>query len=607
LVYLAGYGLQVGGENYFVPVDAKIARDSDLPVEGVRIADYIHQLAAQRLRAGIVVVDAARANPFTLTGGPLASGLALTEPDANTLVAFNAAPGTVAPNEPGPYGAYAQALAETIRAGGLTLPEVFDRVRLRVNQTTRGAQVPWNAQRVAADVMFFERDPGAPQAASAEAAQAQTRAIRDFDPAGAYAAALERDTLQGYEEFLAAFPNDPMAPRVRAIVAARREATIWERSAAADAPNAYWSYLRRYPHGPHAADARRRLAELGADLEPPPAYVAFDTEVPPPMPDEVAYMERPEIAFDDPGFAAPPPVPDYFLPPPDPDFAALPPPFFPDDGFFLPVPVFIAIKVFVRVPRHVVPPRNTAIFANIHNSAAVNRMINRPGGPQSGAPANAAAAIAPSLPPSVQQRASAIGQQGPSGPAAGAIGAPNQAPRSGLPVPPGNATHALPNVGSRSPTALPFNERARPIPIPSGQGAANNAVGNNAASNNAAGNNPVTTTTTPTDRGRRSTIPSTALHALPQPGVLPPRAAPVIVNRPAPPPPAIVNRPPPPPLPAIVNRAPPPAMVSRPQPPAFSRPAPPAIYRAPPPAFRAPPQVVHGPPAARRCGTANCR
>ena len=63
------------------------------------------------------------------------------------LIAFNAAPGTVAPDEQGPYGAYAQALAEMIRTGGLPLPEVFNRVRLRVNETSKGAQVPWDTRR----------------------------------------------------------------------------------------------------------------------------------------------------------------------------------------------------------------------------------------------------------------------------------------------------------------------------------------------------------------------------------------------------------------------------------------------------------------------------
>src|ERR1700756_2242971 len=43
-VYLGGYGLQLEGENYFIPVDAKIARDSDVPLEAIRVSDYTRSL-----------------------------------------------------------------------------------------------------------------------------------------------------------------------------------------------------------------------------------------------------------------------------------------------------------------------------------------------------------------------------------------------------------------------------------------------------------------------------------------------------------------------------------------------------------------------------------
>jgi uncharacterized caspase-like protein len=63
-IYLSGYGVQLEGENYFVPVDAKIARDFDVAAEALRISDYIRPLFALKLKASIVVLDAARANPF---------------------------------------------------------------------------------------------------------------------------------------------------------------------------------------------------------------------------------------------------------------------------------------------------------------------------------------------------------------------------------------------------------------------------------------------------------------------------------------------------------------------------------------------------------------
>src|SRR5882724_399247 len=311
MVYLAGHGMQIAGENYFIPVDSSIGRDTDVPIEGLRINDYVRQLASLPLKASVVVLDAARQQSFVEGGGqPIASGLALVEPEAHMLIAFNAAPGTIAPNEQGSYGVYAQSLAEMIRTGGLPLPEVFSRVRLRVNEASKGAQVPWDAGKIDTQFMFFDRAPDAPaEAPPDQAAAVRNKPIRDIGVQDAYAAALERDTMQGYDDFLGAYPGDPLAKRVRAIVAARREAITWLRSYRADTPQAYWSYLRRYPRGPHAGDARRRLAILTAALEPPPSFAVIDYDVPPPPPDEIVYVDRPVLMFGDPEFDFAPPPP----------------------------------------------------------------------------------------------------------------------------------------------------------------------------------------------------------------------------------------------------------------------------------------------------------
>src|ERR1700757_588934 len=59
MVYLSGYGVQLAGENYFIPVDSWISHDTDIPTEGLRISDYVRQLAALPLKASVVVLDAA--------------------------------------------------------------------------------------------------------------------------------------------------------------------------------------------------------------------------------------------------------------------------------------------------------------------------------------------------------------------------------------------------------------------------------------------------------------------------------------------------------------------------------------------------------------------
>ncbi|KAA3450647.1 peptidase C14 caspase catalytic subunit p20 [Mesorhizobium sp. SARCC-RB16n] len=379
-VYLAGQGVQFEGENYFLPVDAQISNPSDVPLQGMRLSDVTKSLAGLSTKVNIVVLDAARPNDFPQSNQPLAGGLALVDPDPNMLIAFNAAPGTVAPEGKGPYGAYAQGLAEMIREGGLPLDDVFDRTRLRVNEVTQGAEVPWNASEITQPFAFFDRGPDAPapQVSAAEARTNRTKEIRDFDAHDAYVAALDRDTMRGYEDFIAAYPHDPMAKRARAILAARREAITWRQTWLRDTPEAYWSYLDRYPHGPHAWDARRRLEHFDAELEPPQSFAVYAYDVPPPPPEEIVYVDRPELYFDDPefDFDPPPPVGVIFLQPRPRDFIELPPPPPPADVFVLPTPVFVPIPAFINPPRDIVPPPNDIIFNNIHNTTVINNTNN---------------------------------------------------------------------------------------------------------------------------------------------------------------------------------------------------------------------------------------
>jgi uncharacterized caspase-like protein len=626
MVYLAGYGLQLAGENYFVPVDSTINRDTDVPIEALRTGDYIRQLSSLPLKAGIVVLDAGRQQPFV--NGQIASGLALVEADPHMLIAFNAAPGTVAPAEQGPYGVYAQSLAEMIRTGGLPLPEVFNRVRLRVNEASKGAQVPWDSQKVDAAFTFFERAPDAPAAPPPDQVAAiRSKPIRDLGVQDAYAAVLERDTLPAYEDFLAAYPDDPMAKRVRAIAAARREAITWRRSYRADTPNAYWSYLQRYPRGPHAADARRRLAILTAPQEPPPSFDVIDYDVPPPPPEEFIYVDRPVLAFGDPefDFVAPPPAPVYYLPPPPDDFVILEPPPPPIGLFILPQPIFVPIPIYVRAPRYVAPPPNNIIFANIHNRAVINNVINRP------------------LQPAVAQRATLIQQGKAPVPPSATI---NPAAKAGLPGA-GQAGRPNATLPANAPGALPSTQplpRTNALPVPGARGAPpappTAAVSPGTVNPNARpapGARPpgsAAPATPGAPPGSRPAIGATAPGApagAPRPGrsgpapaalAAPPKPAAAVAPRPqlqpelrrAPPPSAVHVARPPPPAARVAPSSPPPRMAAPPPrmaapspPPRMAAPppprmaAPPPRMAAPPPRMAAPPPRPAPPAAAKKC------
>src|SRR5581483_9691194 len=66
VVYYAGHGFEIGGVNYLVPVDAKLAADKDAEKEAVALEQAIAAVGgARKLR--LVMLDACRDNPFAAT------------------------------------------------------------------------------------------------------------------------------------------------------------------------------------------------------------------------------------------------------------------------------------------------------------------------------------------------------------------------------------------------------------------------------------------------------------------------------------------------------------------------------------------------------------
>jgi uncharacterized caspase-like protein len=493
LVYLAGIGLQFDGENYFVPVDADIQRASDIPLQAIRVSDFTQPLAGLPGRVKIVILDAARQNPFAGGDQPLASGMALVEPIHSMAIAFNAAPGTVAPDEPGPYGAYASSLTEMISSGGLDLDNLFAWLRLRVSDITKGAEVPWYVSQIDGPFYMTERTADAPPPPNVmPIADVRDKPLRDFTNVDdAYAAALERDTIDGYEQFLAIYPSSPYAARVAAMVAVRREEIIWRRSVLANTPPAYWSYLRRYLDGPHVWDARRRLALLAAAAEPPPDFAFYDFGVPPPPPDELVYFQEPVFMFAGPRFAPPPRPPLFFLPPRPREFAFLPPPPPPRERFGLPIPAVSPTPVFVRPPRSVAfhpeplgagagPGGRPAFRVSLPSAVQQRGEPNapglrpgpgqslsplqplphgRPGGPPPPAPPPSGAFVRPGPPPPPP----------PGGPREPSTFKPAPLPPPGSPPPPPPGGQREPSTFKPAPLPPPGAPPPPPPPSPGGQ------------------------------------------------------------------------------------------------------------------------------------------
>ena len=290
-VYFSGRALQFSGDNYLAPTDAHIARASDAPIEAVKLSDFTHALAAAPGLARVVVIDGARPNPYGQQGEPLAGGLTLIDPEPDSVIAFNAAPGAIGVPDPADgYSVYAKTLAGLLRQGGVDIRDVLAQVRIAVNQRTAGAQIPWSAGKLNAPYFLFERAADAPPLVVRR--PPAKKPLKELPAEEAYEAVVDRDTLADYEDFLRDHARSQQAKRVQAIVAARREALFWRRTLEQNSPRAYWTYQRRYPHGPHSFDADRRLDTIAARREPPPDFAVTEYEdLPPPPPREIVYAD----------------------------------------------------------------------------------------------------------------------------------------------------------------------------------------------------------------------------------------------------------------------------------------------------------------------------
>ena len=611
-VYLSGRAVQYAGDNYFVPVDAVINRDADVPIEAMRVSDFSHALAATPGRARIIVLDAARANPYAAQGSPLAPGLALVDPERGELIAFNAAPGTLAGDEEGPYGVYAKTLAGAIRQGGVDIAQAFDQTRVLVNTETQGALLPWSASKLDGPFYVFERAAEAPPATGPTWAQMERRPISSFPVAEAYAAALERDTIKGYREFLAAYPNSDQANRVRAILAVRREAAFWRRTVSAGTPRAFWTYLRVYPRGAHVADARRRLAMLSAEFEPPADFQPETfADLPPPPPEELAYEQQPIYAFDDFG-PPPPPPPVQYVYVEDDDWRDLPPPPPPAEigvlpvlGFALPIAVgavafhgpFHRDGIAPRGERRwrqpppappplpanikpVAPPPPVAV-APVANAAVVKPL--RPIGQHRPPGAPVAAPTAPGgkpLPTAPAAPLAPVGAKPPAAaPAAGATTVPG-----GKPLPTAPAAPPLAPVGAKPPAGAPA---AGATTVPGGKPLPTAPA---AAPLAPVGAKPLAGARAISPGAKPALAPAPSLAPIPNAAPKPVTPAPTPANIPTPKPNVVAK----PPIAATPAPPRPPPVVHAPAPVVHAPPAP-----RPPPVVHAPAPVVHAPPAPR--------
>jgi uncharacterized caspase-like protein len=230
VVYYSGHGLEIGGVNYLIPVDAKLTSVLDMDDEAVSL-DRILVAAGHVKKLSLIILDACRENPFhpaaddaRVTRG-VSMGLAGVGPTvADTLIAFAAKAGSVSYDGDGRNSPFTTALLKYITQPGLDIRLALGKVRDDVLRATNHRQEPYVYGSLGGENVALV--PAAVAAAPSVAAVPPTTpsvspappANADADEASDYRTTERFASLDGWRAFLAVHPDGAYARLARAEV-----------------------------------------------------------------------------------------------------------------------------------------------------------------------------------------------------------------------------------------------------------------------------------------------------------------------------------------------------------------------------------------------------
>ena len=230
LVFYAGHGLQVKGQNYFPAVDSDIASEEDVPLQSLNLATLLDNMEEAKAGVSLVLLDACRDNPYSRRFRSATRGLAKVEAASGTLIHYATKPGSVAADGDGKNGTYTEALLAQLDSP-LPVELMLKQVTNAVVTKTKGKQEPWVEGSLRGDFYFNGK------------AVAQV------------------------------MPQSIATPEMSA---GQREDGFWNDAKAVGNKEAFEGYLESYPAGRYVSLAKANIARLT-----PPRPVASPTVVAP--------------------------------------------------------------------------------------------------------------------------------------------------------------------------------------------------------------------------------------------------------------------------------------------------------------------------------------
>ena len=230
LFFYAGHALQVDGENYLIPTDARLGSEAHLVTRAFTLAAF---MKAMRSPTKLVFLDACRDNPLAqglarsmgaTRSAAVRRGLEWVESASGTLIAYATQPGNVADDGKGRNSPFTAALLAHIDTPGQSVNDLLTLVTNAVVTGTNGRQQPWTHSSLLRPFYFKPEE--------------------------------DEDTVSGTDP-----TDDANSARLKAeLLAADR--TFWASIKRSEDPADFQAYLKKYPQGEYVYLARNRLKQL---------------------------------------------------------------------------------------------------------------------------------------------------------------------------------------------------------------------------------------------------------------------------------------------------------------------------------------------------------
>ena len=261
LVFYAGHGLQIDGENFLVPVDIDVRRESDIPMQAVRLNDILNTLTSVPSRMRFLLLDACRNNPFPEINKSVGRGLAIVDAKIgapNTFLSFSTSPGAEAEDGAGANSPYTSALLAAAKESNIPIEQTFKQVRLAVNKATDGRQTPWDSSSLTEDFRFSGTSAAGPKLAAAKKTVDEWKRDLNGKPVESANELIVADgTDEAYEAFATLYASTPRGLQARDWLDRHRRLVAWNNAIIVNTAAGYRAFIAQYPDSDLVATARK--------------------------------------------------------------------------------------------------------------------------------------------------------------------------------------------------------------------------------------------------------------------------------------------------------------------------------------------------------------